>query len=828
VRSPHRKLRGKPGGRTGLRRSVVALAAAAAIAGFGVQTASAAPPGPGPIPVGDPSINPCISKATFSLSLSRNSVVWGQTVGLNWSMQLPSGCAVGTQVNFTDDATGITFSETSAMSAQLAPPSSGSYHLMVFSNNFVYDVGSRHVSVAYPTVSGHPWARITPFIPDEAATFASIVQQPNARLYIQGDVNLDLSGLADIPIAAGVQIIGERNAFHANGPRIFTTSFPDHLLLIGNQGANTHSDNVRITGVRLDGMEPSDPCDSAGSLFPDADGVFIYSSTGVQIDHDEFSHWRGSAINVQDGDDVPNPPAGVSYDRINRDSGKAGVWIHDNYIHDNQHPTVCSIDPLADDEHGAGYGVNATNGGFPYIQGNVFSDNRHSIAGHGSDGDGYTAIGNLFLHPGVDDEKAFVTNYNHQIDMHGLGTCPSVNSEHFNCGQAGLYMEVENNIVIGTQAAGIQLRGMPTSYNAATNTGGMYVHDNLFNGTRSSMLTQTIGGMVVGSGNVFVTDSSIQQAYLNLFGSPGNDTTTCDFDGDGTKDVFQDLAGDFYYYSSRFGRWTYMTTNNVPSSGLTFGDRNGDGLCDVSNASGVVFTMPPLFESFSLTTPVPPLVGQTEAAADDAIAAAGLAVDSATRVPSLSPVGTVLGQSVTSGASVQAGSLVALTVSAGGVALPNLSGLTEAGARSAITAAGLVVGTVSHDVNPIPAGFVDSQSPAVSGTGVTVVLTGSTVNFSVSLGQATVPNILSLNASQANALINSAGLSVGTVSFVNNCIDPGSVMTQNPSAGVHAAAGSTVNYTLSTCSGGGGGGSGGSSGGAGGASGSSAGPILPK
>src|SRR5262249_17756615 len=160
--------------------------------------------------------------------------------------------------------------------------------------------------------------------------------------------------------------------------------------------------------------------------------------------------------------------------------GNAGVWVYDNYIHDNQHPTHC--DGSLGANTGFGYGVVVSYGGFAYIQGNVFDLNRHAIAGHGTNGDGYVAIGNLFFDPGMDHDNDGFDFPNHQIDMHGLNTCPNIDDSAFNCGQAGYYIEVENNIVVGNDAAAVHLRGTPTSYNAATNTGGMYVHDNAING----------------------------------------------------------------------------------------------------------------------------------------------------------------------------------------------------------------------------------------------------------------------------------------------------------------------------------------------------------
>lgn len=814
----------KPRGSVVRGSVAVCVVVAAAVTGIAAQSASAIPT--------DPTDNPCMSGSSFDLTASRGSVVWGESVVLSTTENIAAGCQVASFIDFTDAQSGVTYNEPFSVADKLIPPATGRYDLVIVSNGAVYTEGSVNVQVtSFPVVSGHPFARITPNVPDQAATFEQAVQQPGAEVFVQGDVNLDVSGMTGIQVAPGVQIIGERDASHPNGPRLFTTTYPRQLLQVGAQGA--HADNVRITGIRFDGMEPPDPCDSAGNDFLDSDAVDIYASVGVQVDHDEFFAWRGSGVNVQDSDQVPTDPP---TDRLNPLTGQAGVWIHDNYIHDNQHPTVCSdVDPFAGDGHGAGYGVNDSHGGFSYIQGNVFGDNRHSIAGGGENGSGYILTGNMFFNPGVDDVKV-VTNYNHLIDMHGTQNCPGAvfRGESYNCGQGGLYMEVANNTVVSqpsNPAAAIQLRGQPTNVVTPTpgvpNDYGMYVHDNKFNMPEGQALTETQddNGLVLGSGNEFVNDLTSEAQFADLFTDPSSQGPYCDFDGDGTVDAFRDSAGVLWYFSSRTGRWTYMTMNSESSGDLTLRDVNGDGLCDVSDGAGVVYQAPPAFESFPLLTTVPPLIGFDRGTAEDRIAAAGLKLDTVTSVPSLLPVGTVLGQSVPANDSEQAGSLVALTVSAGGVLLPNLVGQSESAARGALAAAGLVAGTVTRDVNPRPAGTVDAQSPAVGPTGATVVLPGSTVDFGVSLGQTTVPNIMGDTDAQARSAIASAGLSVGTVSSTDNCVDTGTVQNQNPVSGFRAAAGSPVNYTLSTCSdGGGSGGTGGAAGGSGG----NGGTILPK
>ena len=69
----------------------------------------------------------------------------------------------------------------------------------------------------------------------------------------------------------------------------------------------------------------------------------------------------------------------------------------------------------------------------------------------------------------------------------------------------------------------------------------------------------------------------------------------------------------------------------------------------------------------------------------------------------------------------------------GSVSVPNVVGLTQSAATTAITGAGLVVGTVTQQSSAtVPAGSVISQNPAAG----TSVAAGSAVNLVVSTGPA--------------------------------------------------------------------------------------------
>src|SRR4029077_11459062 len=131
---------------------------------------------------------------------------------------------------------------------------------------------------------------------------------------------------------------------------------------------------------------------------------------------------------------------------------------------------------------------------------------------------------------------------------------------------------------------------------------------------------------------------------------------------------------------------------------------------------------------------VPNVVNQTQAAATTAITGAGLVDGIVTNASSATvPAGSVISQNPVGGTQVAPGSAVNLVVSTGPplVAVPNVVNQTQAAATTAITGAGLVVGTVTNASSAtVPAGSVISQTPV----GGTQVVAGSAVNFVVSTG----------------------------------------------------------------------------------------------
>lgn len=133
----------------------------------------------------------------------------------------------------------------------------------------------------------------------------------------------------------------------------------------------------------------------------------------------------------------------------------------------------------------------------------------------------------------------------------------------------------------------------------------------------------------------------------------------------------------------------------------------------------------------------------------------------------------------------------------GSVVVPNVTGLDQAAAESAITAAGLAIGTVSFQSDSsIPDGAVVSQNPAAN----TTLPSGSSVDLVVSTGPATiaVPDVVGLSETQAVSDIEDAGLAVGTVSRQNSDTVPvDDVISQDPPASTMVSPGSSVDLVVS-------------------------------
>ena len=127
--------------------------------------------------------------------------------------------------------------------------------------------------------------------------------------------------------------------------------------------------------------------------------------------------------------------------------------------------------------------------------------------------------------------------------------------------------------------------------------------------------------------------------------------------------------------------------------------------------------------------------------------------------------------------------------------VPNVLNITEAAATTAITGAGLVVGTVTYECsNTVAAGLVISQTP----TGGTQVDVDSPVNLVVSTGKPSVPDVTGQSEAEAIAAIGLVpNISYGSSSTeCSDTVAADSVISQSATGTV--SCGTVVNLVVST------------------------------
>jgi len=191
---------------------------------------------------------------------------------------------------------------------------------------------------------------------------------------------------------------------------------------------------------------------------------------------------------------------------------------------------------------------------------------------------------------------------------------------------------------------------------------------------------------------------------------------------------------------------------------------------------------------------VPDVVGQAEATAVAAIEAIDNFVAAVTYEHHDTVLaGNVISQTPVGGTAVDIGTTVNIVVSLGPSVVPNVVGKTEPNATAAITAAGLIVGTVTYeDSETIPAGLVISQNPI----GETTVPVGSPVDLIVSA--VIVPNVVGMTKIDARSTITADDLIVGIVAYeYSDTVPAGFVISQNPVSGMEVPVGSSVDLVVS-------------------------------
>ena len=197
---------------------------------------------------------------------------------------------------------------------------------------------------------------------------------------------------------------------------------------------------------------------------------------------------------------------------------------------------------------------------------------------------------------------------------------------------------------------------------------------------------------------------------------------------------------------------------------------------------------------------VPIVVGLNETDANTALTNVGLIKGAVTYdYNDTIPAGNVMDSTPTAGTSVPCGLSVDLLISDGPclVVIPVVVGLSETDANTALTTAGLIKGTVTHDYNDtIPAGNVADSTP----TAGTSVPCGSSVDLVISDGpcMVDVPVVVNLSEADANTALTAVGLIKGTVTHdYNDTIPAGNVADSTPTAGTSVPCGSSVDLLIS-------------------------------
>ncbi len=515
----------------------------------------------------DPPGLDCLTETHGSLSATPQAIVAGATARLTWSTQAPAGCGAivvkvdGLQQSRTGtmDVSGID-SRTAVLDAHLRR----TYKLTAHFGGASRELSSAVVDVYLPIVANRPQVRIT--ANTQAALLKLALQTPNAFVFVENHVALDMTGRTPVYVAEGVHLKGGRTAREPGGllfmrPAAETCAIPavcqhpNEVFLDVWDSGQIAGDSVRISGLRISGTYMGSAPDYAHLVF----GIQIHSRTNVEIDNNELFGWRGAAVKIEDREDriCNSCPAPNS----------ATIHVHHNYIHHNQH------------DGGNGYGVDVMHGAYALIEKNVFDYNRHAIAAGGQPGTGYFAYRNLVLENGGFHNSygpfGAYKAYTHQFDVHGTDHCDEFLwiDGHYNCGGAGEFIDIRYNSFFYTKDSAFKLRGTPSI--GADVVSNVFAHSVL-----SSEIAPGAGALEGYVGQMNVADNLLG---IDESGNYGR----CDFDGDGLEDLFLATGQTWWFNSGGDRHWRYLNTSKKRLSEVTLGDVDGDRRCDVV-ADGVV------------------------------------------------------------------------------------------------------------------------------------------------------------------------------------------------------------------------------------------------
>jgi PKD repeat protein len=273
---------------------------------------------------------------------------------------------------------------------------------------------------------------------------------PGQIIYIDDNVKIDLSGENRIKIPANITLASGRGLNGSKGGMLFTRSQNVRIALLLVDG-----DNIRITGLRLNGPDTEMGDHAYGGIYKLGDGISS-AHTNLEVDNCEIFGWGHAGVYLT--------------------SGPQYAYIHHNYIHHNR-------------RYGLGYGVclgycTDANPIFSLIEGNLFDNNRHHIAGTGTPGNSYEARYNICL----------TFDVGHCFDMHG-GADRDDGTDI-----AGNSIIIHHNTFRDPQQNAVCIRGIPQ--NEAQIYNNWFYHEETAKAVRQLNAT----------GNMFVSDNFLGSA----------------------------------------------------------------------------------------------------------------------------------------------------------------------------------------------------------------------------------------------------------------------------------------------------------------------------
>lgn len=197
---------------------------------------------------------------------------------------------------------------------------------------------------------------------------------------------------------------------------------------------------------------------------------------------------------------------------------------------------------------------------------------------------------------------------------------------------------------------------------------------------------------------------------------------------------------------------------------------------------------------------IPKVTGKSVAEATAALKSAGLSYRTEDVFSADVATGKVVAQSPQAGTRVQKGAEVALSVSKGpepvaNATVPDISGMTQAKAEAALTAAGLRPRALLGYSETVPVDEVIDQAPAAGAS----VAPDTQIVFLVSKGAAPagetlvkVPDLAGMTRDQAEAAVKALGFDDDTREVASSEAAPGKVIGQLPEAGAMVPEGTTV------------------------------------